>query len=467
MEHKKHEPVTVAPFAVRFFHVVLAIAVAAALGYFVYLGVTGKGSLTYKSGLDIAGGTQLTYIADTANVPEADVSGLMGVLRDVIERRVNMFGVSEPLVYTEKGSAVSDGPKDRLVVELPGVTNINDAIKQIGATPHLEFKLMNTSSSTAAAYAKYQKGEQLDEVEMQAVLNAYIPTGLTGRYVSRAQAAYSQTGGPRSEPVVQLTFNEEGAKMFGDITAQHVGENLAIFLDGQVISAPRINEAIYGGTAVVSGNFTLDSAKELADNLSFGSLPIGISLANTQIVDASLGAHVLTDGVRAGIVGFMLVALMMILWYRASGLASVFGLLAYVTIMLALVLWIPVTLTAAGIAGLILSMGIAIDANVLTFERFKEEYRAGKGAHEAVRIGFSRAWPAIRDGHLTTLFSAVVLYWFGTSFVQGFAFMLGMGILVSLFSALVVTRLFARLFPDVTVTTKGIMSRLLKVGIHS
>ncbi len=467
MEHKKHESTAPAPFAVRLFHVALAVTVAVALGYFVYLGITGKGTHIFKSGLDIAGGTQLTYIADTTNVPEQDVDGLMAVLRDVIERRVNMFGVSEPLVFTEKGSAVSDGPKNRLVVELPGVTNINDAIKQIGATPHLEFKLMNTSSSTVAAYEKYQKGEQLNEAEMRAVASAYIPTGLTGRYVSRAQASFSQSNGPRAEPVVQLTFNEEGAKLFGDITAAHVGEQLAIFLDGNVISAPRINEAIYGGTAVVSGNFTLDGAKELADNLSFGSLPIGISLANTQIVDASLGAHVLTDGAHAGIVGFILVALMMLLWYRASGLASIFGLLAYVTIMLALVLWIPVTLTAAGIAGLILSMGIAIDANVLTFERFKEEYRAGKRAHEAVRIGFSRAWPAIRDGHLTTLFSAVVLYWFGTSFVQGFAFMLGMGILVSLFSALVVSRLFARLFPDTTITAPGVAAWLLKVGIHS
>ena len=295
-------------------------------------------------------------------------------------------------------------------------------------------------------------------------MNAYVVTGLTGRYVTSAQVGFSQGQDALNEPVVNLVFNDEGSRLFADITGAHVGEQLAIFLDGQILSAPTINEQIAGGTAVVSGNFTLDGAKELANSLAFGSLPIPISLASTQIIDATLGAAVLTEGAMAGLVGFALIALLLVLWYRVTGIVSIVALAAYVVIMLVLVLTIPVTLTAAGIAGLILSMGMAIDANVLIFERFKEEYHSGIPVHEALQVAFERAWPAIRDGNITTLFAAVVLYWFGTSFVQGFAFMLILGILVSIVSAMLITRAFARLLPNIRQSDKTFITKLLDAG---
>ena len=453
-------------FGIRAFHAFVVVALIGTLGYFTYGAITGTNSYAFKRGLDIAGGTQLTYVANTDGVDPAEAKELMDVLRDVIEKRINVFGVSEPLVYTETGSKLSDGPAYRLVVELPGVTNIDDAVAQIGATPHLEFKLVSKDKDVLAAQQKFSEGKytELTEEEFAMLDKVFAVTGLTGRYVTSAQVAFSQGQGGLSEPVVNLTFNDEGSKLFADITGAHVGEQLAIFLDGQLLSAPTINEQIAGGTAVVSGNFTLQGAKDLANSLAFGSLPIAIELASTQIIDATLGAAVINDGVRAGLIGFGLIALLLVLWYRATGIVSVAALAAYVAIMLALTLTIPVTLTAAGIAGLVLSIGIAIDANVLIFERFKEEFRAGASVHDALQVSFTRAWPAIRDGNVTTLFAAVVLYWFGTSFVQGFAFMLILGTLVSIVSAMLITRAFARLLPDIHVHDKTFISKLLNIG---
>ncbi|OGG62738.1 protein-export membrane protein SecD [Candidatus Kaiserbacteria bacterium RIFCSPHIGHO2_02_FULL_49_34] len=454
------------PFGIRAFHAIVVVLLMGMLSYFTYGAITGTHSYSFKKGLDIAGGTQLIYVADTTHVDPAEVKNLMNVLRDVIEKRINVFGVSEPLIYTETGSAVSDAPAHRLVVELPGVTNIDEAVAQIGATPHLEFKLVNRAPEVLAAQQKYAEGkfDELTPDEVDALVNAYIDTGLTGRYVTNAIVGFSQGGSGFSEPVVNLTFNSEGSKLFADITGAHVGEQLAIFLDGNMLSAPTINEQIAGGTAVVSGNFTLESAKDLANSLAFGSLPIPISLASTQIIDATLGSAVIEEGVVAGLIGFGLITLLLVLWYRAAGVVSIVALAAYVLIMLALVLTIPVTLTAAGIAGLVLSIGIAIDANVLIFERFKEEFRAGAYAHDALATSFSRAWPAIRDGNITTIFAAAVLYWFGTSFVQGFAFMLILGTLVSIISAMLITRAFARLLPNIRQSEKTLISKLLNIG---
>ncbi len=236
-----------------------------------------------------------------------------------------------------------------------------------------------------------------------------------------------------------LKFNDKGAQLFEQITAANVGRTLAIFLDGQPISTPVIDEAIPGGTAVI-GNFTAASARDLARNLSFGALPAPISLESSSSVGPTLGAAAIAAGIIAGLIGFAIIALFMILWYRLPGLIAVVALAEYLAFMLAIIKVIPVTLTASGIAGLIISLGMAVDANVLIFERMKEELRgqAGsteKGAREAVHVGFSRAWTAIRDGHLTMLISGIILFWLGTSIVQGFALVFVLGVLASLVSA--------------------------------
>lgn len=254
--------------------------------------------------------------------------------------------------------------------------------------------------------------------------------------------------------------------MFAEITREHVGEQLGIFLDGELLSAPVINEAITGGTAIISGSFTPDEARDLAQNLSFGALPVPIELQSTQTVGASLGSEVLEKGIEAGLFGFGLVLLFMVVWYRLPGLVAGLALFSYLVIMLTLFQLVPVTLTAAGLAGFVLSLGMAVDANVLVFERMKEEYKSGIGSRESARAGFSRAWSAIRDGNITSLLSAIILFWFGTSMVKGFALVFGMGIVVSMLSALVITRTFLIALPDVKKTNESVMSFLLGNGLN-
>jgi len=262
-------------------------------------------------------------------------------------------------------------------------------------------------------------------------------------------------------------FNAEGGDLFESITRDHTGENLAIFLDGQMISSPRINEAIVGGRAIISGGFTPDEARSLAQNLNFGALPVPIVLASTQTVGASLGGEVLNKGIQAGVIGFSLVIAFMLLWYRLPGLVAGIALVGYVAMMLALFKLIPVTLTAAGLAGLVLSLGMAVDANVLVFERMKEEYRGGKNSREAARAGFARAWSAIRDGNITSLLSAVILFWFGTSIVKGFALVFGLGVVVSMVSALLVTRTLLLALPETDLKKGSLLSKLYNSGIKT
>jgi len=245
-----------------------------------------------------------------------------------------------------------------------------------------------------------------------------------------------------TEPTVVLNFDSAGAKLFSDITTAHVGEQLAIFLDGNMLSAPVIQTAISDGTAVISGRFTPDEAKEMVKNLNLGALPVPIALASTQTIGAILGDEALHAGVVAGIVGFLILALFMILWYRVPGLVAVVSLMIYTTIMLALFQIIPVVLTAAGMAAFILSVGLAVDANILIAERIKEELAGGRTSEEAIREGFARAWLAIRDSNISHIIASIILFWLGTSIIKGFALVLGLGVLVSMFSAITVSRTF-------------------------
>jgi len=379
----------------------------------------------FKLGLDLAGGTELVYKADMSQTADGERSGALSALQGIIERRVNLFGVAEPLVQTEQASALSGTTEDRLIVDLPGVTDINAAIAALGETPTLEFKLItNVTVDTTTQ-------------------EAYVPTGLTGRFLSKATLGFGSgaTAGLIA-PEIILNFNSDGAKLFEKITSENVGKQLAIFLDNQPISSPVIQEAIPGGQATITGQFTATEARDLVRNLNFGALPVPIVLQSSSAVGPTLGSAAISAGVVAGIVGFVIVSIFMIAWYRLPGVIAALALAEYLAFMLAVIKVIPVTLTASGIAGLIISVGIAVDANVLIFERTKEELRGGKTPREAVHIGFSRAWPAIRDGHLTMIISGVILFWLGTSIVQGFALVFVLGVLASFISAVALSRVF-------------------------
>jgi protein-export membrane protein SecD len=405
-------------------------------------------SYRFKLGLDLAGGTELVYKADMSQTPSSDRSDALSALQGVVERRVNLFGVAEPLVQTEQASALSGTTEDRLIVDLPGVTDIKAAVAALGQTPTLEFRLATTT--------KVGTTTQM----------TYVATGLTGRYLSSATLGFGSgaTAG-LSAPQVILNFNSDGANLFEKITSENVGQTLAIFLDGQPISTPTIQEAIPGGQATITGQFTATEARDLVRNLNFGALPVPITLESSSAVGPTLGAAAMSAGVAAGVIGFIIVAIFMVAWYRLPGLVAALALAEYLAFMLSAIKFIPVTLTASGIAGLIISVGMAVDANVLIFERTKEELREGKSAREAVHIGFSRAWPAIRDGHLTMIISGVILFWLGTSIVQGFALVFVLGVLASFISAVSLSRVF--LLAIVPEHKEGVWKFLMGSGAHN
>ncbi len=428
---------------------IIALVVGFLLAFFVWSTQTNlSSSYRFKLGLDLAGGTELVYKADMSNTDPSERSDALSALQGVIERRVNLFGVAEPLVQTEEASAISGTSEDRLIVDLPGVTDIKAAVAALGQTPVLEFRLATTTTIGTTTEL------------------AYVPTGLTGRYLSSAALQFGSgaTAG-LSAPEVLLNFNDDGAKLFEKITGENVGATLAIFLDGQPISTPVIKEAIPGGTAVISGHFTATEARDLVRNLNFGALPVPISLESSSAVGPTLGAAAISAGVMAGIIGFAIIALFMVAWYRLPGLIAVVALAEYVAFMLAIIKIIPITFTASGIAGFIISVGMAVDANILIFERTKEELKEGKTPREAVHIGFARAWTAIRDGHLTMLISGVILFWLGTSIVQGFSLVFVFGVLASFISAVSLSRIF--LLAIVPEDGKGVWKFLLGSGFHN
>jgi protein-export membrane protein SecD len=370
-----------------------------------------------------------------SGIPAEEAESALEGLKDVIERRVNLFGVSEPVVNINRGDE-----EYRLIVELAGVTDVNEAIALIGETPFLEFRETSLATSTATS---------TEEI-------VFIPTPLTGRFLSRAQLAFDPT---TSQPYVAIQFNDEGARLFAELTGNNIGKQLAIFIDDELLSAPIVQEEITGGQAQISGGFTVQEARELAQNLSAGALPVPIELISQQTVGATLGRESLTRSHSAGLIGFLLVVVFMIAWYRAAGAVAAVSLFVYTLIVLSLFKLIPVTLTLAGIVGFILSIGMAVDANILIFERMKEELRRGKTFVAATEEGFSRAWSAIRDAYVSTLLTAAVLYWFSTSIVRGFALTLALGLIVSLFSALFLTRTFLRLLARTRLADRRVLWR--------
>ncbi len=375
-----------------------------------------------RLGLDLQGGTHLVLQADMSKVTGDQSAAIRGVA-EVINRRVNGLGVSEPIIQV-RGT-------DRVIVELPGVKDIEEAKRLIGKTAQLDFRELGPDGQWKVATAKGDDGQEKP---------------LTGAYFSKAEVGFE----PNTQvPIILFEFNAEGAKMFGEISTRLVGKQLGIFLDNQELTAPVVREPITGGRGQITGNFTLDEARTLVIQLNAGALPVPVSFEEERTVDATLGADSIHKSITAGAIALAVVALFMILYYRLPGVLATLALVIYTLVTLALFILIPVTLTLSGIFGLILSIGMAVDANILIFERTREELRAGKTVRAAVDAGFTRAWTSIRDSNVSTLITCGILYWFGSSFgasiIMGFALTLAIGVAVSMFSAITVTRTFLHL----------------------
>lgn len=388
----------------------------------------------FKLGLDLSGGTHLVYRADISNIETGKTVEAMDALRDVIERRINIFGVSEPVVQVQSAGFANQG-EERLIVDLPGVTDSEQAIAMIGQTPSLDFRTEDPNFDINKLPAIVdENGEVSVDMSQQ-----FVMTELTGQYLDRAILEFDPNTG---EPVVSLQFDKEGSLLFEKITDENIGKTVAIFLDGEPISIPVVREKIIGGRAQISGNFTAQEAKLLVGRLNSGALPVPIELISTQTIGPSLGVKAVEAGVKSAMLGLLVIAIFLILWYRLPGLIATIALAMYVSIMLAIFKIVPVTLTAAGIAGFIISLGIAVDANILIFERVKEELRKGESVADAIKNGFGRAWYSIRDSNISSMISAVILYWFGTSLIKGFALTFLLGVLMSMISAIIITKLF-------------------------
>lgn len=515
----------------------LIVALTALAGYIDYpkapdiaIGKFTK-ELKVHLGLDLQGGSRLMYDADTKNIQGKDREDALQGVRDVIERRVNAFGVSEPVVQTSKV-----GDQWRVSVELAGIKDVEQAITLIGETPKLDFrettepivlrpdedalarakdaavKAVKPSADFTALVNEYsdepgskesggdlgfaQRGQfvpefeaslfdtlkdgdvtkdpvksqfgyhvikRIESKEVEAdgkksievhgahILIAttdltsqggYVTTALSGKNLKSASVQFNPNTG---EPQVDLQFDSEGGKLFAEITKRNVGKNVAIYLDDAPISIPVVQQEITSGSAVISGSFTIDEAKTLARRLNAGALPVAITLIGQQTIGPTLGKVSIARSFFAGIIGILAVALFMIVYYRLPGLVATVALAIYTLIVLALFKLWPVTLTLAGVAGFILSIGMAVDANILIFERTREELRSGRGIQDAIDEGFRRAWLSIRDSNVSSLITALILAWFGTSIIKGFAITLAIGIVVSMFSAITITRTFMKL----------------------
>jgi preprotein translocase subunit SecD len=394
-----------------------------------------KKEFVTKFGLDLQGGSHFVFEADTSKLKDADINDAIASTRNIIERRVNLFGVSEPTIQVLRSGKVY-----RISVDLPGIKNHEEAISLIGQTAQLIFK---------------EEGEldpniPISIATQSAIFKLTKETGLTGKDVKKAEVTFNSQNG---EPSVQLNFNAEGAKKFADITKRNVNKLVGIFLDEEILTAPVVQTEILDGTAIITGQFTVETAKSLAVSINSGALPVPIKLVQNETIGPSLGASDVQRSVIAGIVGLTGVILFMILFYGRLGLVASVGLLLYGLITHALFRAIPVVLTLPGIAGFILSIGMAVDSNILIFERIKEEVRNGKPHETAVRLGFGKAMDAIKDANITTLLVAFILFnplnWdflpqFGL--VKGFALTLALGVITSLFTGVVITRRLLKIF---------------------
>ncbi|SDF11134.1 protein translocase subunit SecD [Sporolituus thermophilus] len=386
---------------------VTALAIVGIFGYYI-----SPLALSIKQGLDLQGGTHV--VLEAVDTPEAkvDEDAVQRVVK-IIERRVNELGLTEPIIQRQ-------GDR-RIIVELPGVKDPEKAIEMLGKTALLEFQ--DESGTTV----------------------------LTGKDLKNAQAQIDQA----NRNLVALEFSDEGARKFADLTAKNIGKRITILLDKQVLTSPVVEEAIPSGKAVITGNRTIEEAQRLAILLRSGSLPVKVDIVETRTVGPTLGQDSKEKSKIAFAVGSAAIVLFMLLFYRLSGLVANIALLLYVLLLLVALKMLNATLTLPGIAGIILSMGMAVDANVLIFERFKEEVRAGKTLRAAMDAGFNRAFMTIFDSNVTTLFAAVVLFFLGTGPIKGFAITLGLGIVLSMFTAITVTRFMLKALMNANVVKSG------------
>lgn len=401
-------------------------------------------------GLDLQGGLRVLLEAD---LPEqtAVTAEQMQAARDIVENRVNALGVSEPIVQVAGAR--------RLVVELPGIEDTAQAVSTIRETALLEFvDFSDLSLQEVQAYSAlpistdYGVGAEpqtpSDSEATPFAAPRVFHTVLTGADLESATAVSNELGGFG----VDIKFNPSSADAFTEYTTEHVGQSLAIVLDKIVISAPSISEPITGGEARITGDFTIEEANELAVQLRYGALPVPLRVVENKSVGPTLGQDSLEKSLRAGIIGLSVVMVFMVLYYRLPGAIASIALLIYALLTFSLYKLIPVTLTLPGVAGFILSLGMAVDANILIFERMREELRAGRELRNSTDLGFNRAWPSIRDSNLSTLITCAILFWFGSAFgasiVKGFSLTLGLGVLVSMFTAIVVTRTLLHLILD-------------------
>jgi preprotein translocase subunit SecD len=434
-------------------------------------------SIRVVRGLDLQGGLRVLLEAD---IPASQVvtGDQLNTARSIIENRVNGLGVTEPLIQIAGNR--------RILVELPGIADPEQAISAIKETGLLEFvdpgttnqsevlalegKVIQTdygttqnpvATATTEAPTTETPPATPESTQAAAAATATAQAGgvatpppkiyhtvMTGAVLKTAGVNTDQSG----KPYVAFELTSDGSKLFGDYTSSHVGDYLMIVLDKKVISAPRIQQAITTGSGSITGSFTLDEANALAIQLRYGALPIPLKVVESQTVGPTLGQDSLRKSTVAGIVGLTVVVLFMALYYRLPGIVADMALIVYALTTFALFKLIPVTLTLPGIAGFVLSIGVAVDANILIFERMKEELRAGRTLAQGIDLGWSRAWPSIRDSNLSTLITCLILYWFGSTFgasiVKGFALTLAIGVLVSLFTAITVTRTFLHVVLD-------------------
>ncbi len=387
-----------------------------------------------KLGLDLQGGTQLVLETQMDKIADGSKDNALESAKEVIERRVNLFGVSEALVQTSKV-----GNSRRILVDLPGIKDSDQATALVGKTAQLEFREISATVSADATGSAF----------FIPTLNNTFPSGLTGVDLKGSQVTFGGSG--QGGPQVSIQFTSDGAQKFADITKRNVGKPLAIFLDDQPVSWPNVNQEIIGGDAVITGQFTTEEAKQLAVQLNAGALPVPIKVIEQRSIGATLGQESINKSIAAGVIGLLTVMVYMALYYGFYGLIADAALIIYSLLVLAifktgLFLIPPVTLTLAGIAGFILSIGMAVDANILIFERMKEERRWGKNPKMALDLGFKRAWSSIRDSNISSLITAGILYSMGTGPVRGFAVTLAIGVLVSMFTAITITKTILRLF---------------------
>lgn len=417
------------PRAILFF--VVAISIFAGVFSYQPLWEKAGGFRPWSLGLDIAGGSSLLYDVDLKGVDLRDRESVLSGLRSVIERRVNLFGVSEPRVYLAKS-----GEASRLTVELAGVKNIQGAIDSIGLTPFLDFR--EAAEKTSSTTAENATGSSAGEIGYD-----FIPTSLNGRFVKGAELSFDDVTG---SPIILISFDGEGGKMFAEITGRNIGRPLAIFLDNEPLQIATVQGRIEGGRAQITGKFSVSEARTTVERFNAGALPAPITLVDQRTVSPELGRDSLKKAIVAGALGTLFVMLFMVLYYKRLGIFASLSLLIYIVLTLGIFKFVPITMTLAGVAGFLLSIGMAVDANILVFERTKEELKRGLAYKEAVEEGFKRAWTSIRDSNVSTIITSVILYYFTSSFVRGFALTLLVGVIMSMFSAITVTRAMLRAY---------------------